>query len=651
MPKRRKKKITLTDDSRWLENDLSQSMQLTTTVSDLNDYRRIPLYPTLDDLANAPSSLRANRTNYSYKNCDEYLDVFFRLMREDFISVVRNSLKFLNKTNNHLHSTCSPPKMWHLQNVKISNKKSFITLFFQFDTPSRAKTINYENSQQFKNGALLLISKDEFTTFSLGVVTETYMLNRGIVGVDVIDFKKVEKWSYIDLLEPSVFYEPYRYVMAVFQDMCETNFPMKKYIVYGKKDISFPSYLRKNSVYNINGITFNILEPNEWPSADVLCLDINQYEAFKGALTKEFAMIQGPPGTGKTYIGLQIVKIIIQNMYITKQLTNPIMVVCMTNHALDQFLEGIWKITKNISRFGHGTNSDILVRFVPTMGIARKDKCSDIFIDAKQNIKTSIQQENLHLSHIREVEKNEGVLDLSYLMEVLTIEGFGSWFQNSYDLISWLFFDISYVNNIHTMDFIKTFLDTLSKNSKNDQTEKNINLFCISLKSIKLYFTQAQCQLDGLNSSLSTKDCCVSKKHDLKLTLKILKTIEDYMVKHLKLFSSDSDNDGTIRINCDCNLNSLNNKQRWMLYYYWVDLFLKQEYKIVDNLNDSTRQYTRDMKKYKSIGFLKCVQNKHVIGMTTTAAAKNRYLLKNLKCPIGEYNLIFNLLFIYYLNQ
>lgn len=380
MARKRKKDYTL--EYKWLENDLSKSSMLTSvSCLDEDDYRRIPLYPTLEDITNGPPSLCANQVNRPYKNCDEYLNNFFRLMREDFVSVIRDTLRTY-KRGLDMYT------MWYYANVKTEKKKnSSVTMFFQFDTPDHARVFDYENSKRFKNGALLLLSKDQFTTFSLGIITETFRLNKGIVGVDVVDFEEVNKWSSIDLLEPQVFYEPYRYVLGVFQDLCETNFPMKNYIIHGLKEISYPGYLARNSIYTINGITFDILQNDQWPSAEILNMDINQYEAFKGALTKEFVMIQGPPGTGKTYIGLEIVKIIIENMYDTNKLENPIMVVCMTNHALDQFLEGIWKITRNISRFGRGTKSDILVNYIPKISIALKDECADIYVDAKKKCK------------------------------------------------------------------------------------------------------------------------------------------------------------------------------------------------------------------------------------------------------------------------
>ena len=75
------------------------------------------------------------------------------------------------------------------------------------------------------------------------------------------------------------------------------------------------------------------------------------------------ALIQGPPGTGKTYVGIQLVKALIANTIGNGKTgsdmepsdadtlfsdmpcnpcgpcVGPILIVCYTNHALDQFLE------------------------------------------------------------------------------------------------------------------------------------------------------------------------------------------------------------------------------------------------------------------------------------------------------------------------
>lgn len=67
-------------------------------------------------------------------------------------------------------------------------------------------------------------------------------------------------------------------------------------------------------------------------------LDPGQLEGAKMALQQRVTLIQGPPGTGKTYIGT----------YIAKLLTNsprPLKILCVTytNHAVDDFCEGLLK--------------------------------------------------------------------------------------------------------------------------------------------------------------------------------------------------------------------------------------------------------------------------------------------------------------------
>ena len=43
--------------------------------------------------------------------------------------------------------------------------------------------------------------------------------------------------------------------------------------------------------------------------------------------------------------------------------TGPILLICFTNHALDQFLEKISDYTKKIIRLGGGTKNDYLKQF------------------------------------------------------------------------------------------------------------------------------------------------------------------------------------------------------------------------------------------------------------------------------------------------
>jgi superfamily II DNA or RNA helicase len=104
------------------------------------------------------------------------------------------------------------------------------------------------------------------------------------------------------------------------------------------------------------------------PDNETLGLDPSQAEALYGALTRKLVVIQGPPGTGKTYLGLKIVQTLLHNkrywVGVEKPKPTPILVICYTNHALDQFLEGIMKFTNKIVRIGGQSKCDALQPFM-----------------------------------------------------------------------------------------------------------------------------------------------------------------------------------------------------------------------------------------------------------------------------------------------
>ena len=85
-----------------------------------------------------------------------------------------------------------------------------------------------------------------------------------------------------------------------------------------------------------------------WPDNESLGFNESQMRAFKMAMTRKFAVIQGPPGTGKTYVGLKIARVLLQTTSLCEdeEDRSPMLMVSYTNHALDQFLEGLMPLTK-----------------------------------------------------------------------------------------------------------------------------------------------------------------------------------------------------------------------------------------------------------------------------------------------------------------
>ena len=83
-------------------------------------------------------------------------------------------------------------------------------------------------------------------------------------------------------------------------------------------------------------------------------LDEGQAQALCENLCRGLAFTQGPPGTGKTFLGVALVKALLASRQETD--SRPILVVCMTNHALDSFLGGLRSAgLTRFARFGRGS--------------------------------------------------------------------------------------------------------------------------------------------------------------------------------------------------------------------------------------------------------------------------------------------------------
>jgi len=331
-------------------------------------YKNLTICPIPDDIISNRVILSPNIMKGSYDNVEHYLDVQFRLLREDFIAPMREGVQCYKAANELNQDFKKMPNMhvyFGVKIVKTINKDQETLYKINFHTKEDCSI----DSKRFMPESLLVFSNNNFQSMFFAIVIR---MNRKISLPFKTLFIKllsshvtIEINSLYIMAESDTYFLPYKYSMNVLKTFNHDNFPMKSYIVFGKTKPKVPAYLNNSSkMYTINGLRFDVLSDDLWPDSKFLGLDTAQSIAFKAALTEEFTVIQGPPGTGKTYIGLRIAKSIIDNLYETNVLTNPILVVCYTNHALDQFLEGLIKITEKIIRIGGGCKSDVLKPFM-----------------------------------------------------------------------------------------------------------------------------------------------------------------------------------------------------------------------------------------------------------------------------------------------
>ncbi|KAI6373349.1 hypothetical protein MCOR31_003262 [Pyricularia oryzae] len=154
-------------------------------------------------------------------------------------------------------------------------------------------------------------------------------------------------------------------------------------------------------------------------------LDRGQCEGLSGALTREYALIQGPPGTGKSYVGVQLTRALLACK--SKASLGPIMVICYTNHALDQFLEHLMKVgIDKIIRIGGRSRVPVLegknLRIVSREG-GQKSKLEQMVVGrAHGNLETYAHGLGSSLKHLHLRRKSRNCPNGDFLRHFLKVQ-------------------------------------------------------------------------------------------------------------------------------------------------------------------------------------------------------------------------------------
>lgn len=142
--------------------------------------------------------------------------------------------------------------------------------------------------------------------------------------------------------------------MRALQQLDLDRFPFKDYLISCQSAVNAPAYMRGGSgvdKYNLASVldggertTFPLL--GSWPELET-SMDNSQLSAFKQALTKEFAIIQGPPGTGKTFVGLKVMRALLDNRHLRRKVwfSN-----CFVLHAHRHYRAPYWSFALQITR-------------------------------------------------------------------------------------------------------------------------------------------------------------------------------------------------------------------------------------------------------------------------------------------------------------
>ncbi|XP_062608634.1 NFX1-type zinc finger-containing protein 1-like [Saccostrea cucullata] len=336
------------------------------------DFRKIPIFPRREDIfPQQKPFLRKVIRDGQYDDMEHYLDVQFRLFREDCISQLRDGIQEYRQeydagNGNRYIRRLENARIY--SDVRILYRETSldgILHILQLDNET-FENIDWDNTKRLIHGSLVCLSCDHFDTFALATImaADTKDLSaRGIFKVQIIQESNELKGDILgclfQMIESTALFEAYRHGLEKLKTIKPGQLVFEKYIVNCETDIGGVGYMEKDVMYDFSSVINKssvkidsayrnyhggkrMSDPYSWPSAEELQMNPSQYEAFKSSLTKEFCIIQGPPGTGKSYLGLQIVKSLLANTTCwSRGRISPIILVCFTNHALDQFLENI----------------------------------------------------------------------------------------------------------------------------------------------------------------------------------------------------------------------------------------------------------------------------------------------------------------------
>ena len=389
-----------------------------------DDYRNTPIFPTREDIfPDKPPFLRKNIVRGRYDNVNHYLDVQFRLLREDYIAPIRDGVREALRIEGDRSHSIHVYRNVRLTGHSLDSKSGGYLYNLSFDV-ARMRRVNWEHSKRFKYGSLYcLVDSETQRTMHFVTIAERQVkdLKNGCLKVKFFTDEQphtVSPQKIFFMIESPAYFESYRYVLEGLQTLNEDNLPFQRYLVECNSNILPPAYLRNARTipmeievhasqqgtfipdstdtteqvqlgcYDLNvalrcaeteiAKSVSVLDDESWPSPSQVDLNVSQLNAVKAALTKEFVIIQGPPGTGKTFVGLRIAKALLTNKKasyqgkckpaedsetISTNKRSPILVVCYTNHALDQFLEGLLKVTAKVVRVGGRSKSESLRPF------------------------------------------------------------------------------------------------------------------------------------------------------------------------------------------------------------------------------------------------------------------------------------------------
>ncbi|EXJ56956.1 hypothetical protein A1O7_07300 [Cladophialophora yegresii CBS 114405] len=330
-------------------------------------------------------------------------------------------LKIGSNSDGHVRQETSAGHRYFLyRNIRVqellSHEHKSMVVRVSYDCPPFMRGRNLYESGRFQNGMLVALLQLNNTTMEFSVYYMEVTLAQTTFSMDAFNGRGTQAAvqlnflptsSHDDVLQlcrhalglkmdnelylvefPKILFAGVYNCLKCLQDMKDSDFAFPQYVAPRisihdallARELNFavgspsrfpclpPSYARAPEFrYNLEK-TVGPHSPISSVSLEDLCrpstldilkrettLDEGQAVAFRDSLMRDFACTQGPPGCGKTYLGLKVAQAVLESRPVQK----PVLLVCLTNHALDSFLADLRDAgVSGLLRVGSGSKEE-----------------------------------------------------------------------------------------------------------------------------------------------------------------------------------------------------------------------------------------------------------------------------------------------------
>ena len=321
---------------------------------------------------------------------------------------------------------------------------------------------------------------------------------------------------------------------------------------------------------------------------------------------------------------------------------HPLLIVCYTNHALDQLLVLVSKFfAKNqIVRIGGRSNEELLNEC--NLNYLRKNsqvKGKNYFYEKRETLNNTIQSINKCLTELNNIPN--GKVKYSSLNKIcdrfLWDSLFGKYLENNKKYTAfrnWLGFgDVEYFNQNHLIDCSNRVEESTMEFM--ESTNQNFEIFDNTLKFDNLEEAELLNQQREIDEDLgqserimkmlyrtnNIKEC----KRDDRITY--LNETQKYNLKKYNAMSKDE-------VEKIYNLWELDLIDRVRFYKYLCKVYADELNEKLYELQDEYKRNERNFQFYKDQESYRLISSAKVIGMTTTGASKHQALVKLIKPKI-----------------